>query len=135
MDVDGTGNNDNVQVVPLAGGYRVNGLSTLITVNGVAADKDLLFNAVFNRSGIHNQLNEALFKIYGNLPCVTPDEWSRCQQTAQEMQDHLADAIEEPASPTPGHTTHFSIIDRWGNAVVMTSTIRTSFGTGITVPG
>ena len=40
--------------------------------------------------------------------------------------------IEEPA---PGHTTHFSIIDRWGNAVVWTSTIRTSFGTGITVPG
>jgi gamma-glutamyltranspeptidase / glutathione hydrolase len=42
--------------------------------------------------------------------------------------------IDEP-SPTPGHTTHFSIIDRWGNAVVTTSTIRTSFGTGITVPG
>jgi gamma-glutamyltranspeptidase/glutathione hydrolase len=39
----------------------------------------------------------------------------------------------EPA--VPGHTTHFSIIDRWGNAVVMTSTIRSSFGTGITVPG
>jgi gamma-glutamyltranspeptidase / glutathione hydrolase len=47
----------------------------------------------------------------------------------------LADTGEEPTSPAPGHTTHFSIIDRWGNAVVMTSTIRTSFGTGITVPG
>lgn len=34
-----------------------------------------------------------------------------------------------------GHTTHFSIIDRWGNVVVMTSTLRNSFGTGITVPG
>jgi gamma-glutamyltranspeptidase/glutathione hydrolase len=34
-----------------------------------------------------------------------------------------------------GHTTHFSIIDRWGNVVVMTSTLRDSFGTGITVPG
>lgn len=34
-----------------------------------------------------------------------------------------------------GHTTHFSIIDRWGNAVVMTSTLADSFGTGITVPG
>jgi gamma-glutamyltranspeptidase / glutathione hydrolase len=44
-----------------------------------------------------------------------------------------ADAGDEAAGP--GHTTHFSIIDRWGNAVVMTSTIRTSFGTGITVPG
>jgi gamma-glutamyltranspeptidase / glutathione hydrolase len=38
-------------------------------------------------------------------------------------------------SSSAGHTTHFSIIDRWGNAVVMTSTIRNSFGTGITVPG
>ena len=47
----------------------------------------------------------------------------------------LADMGEEPQSPSPGHTSHFSIIDRWGNAVVMTSTIRTSFGTGITVPG
>jgi gamma-glutamyltranspeptidase / glutathione hydrolase len=36
---------------------------------------------------------------------------------------------------TAGHTTHFSIIDRWGNVVVMTSTLRNSFGTGITVPG
>jgi gamma-glutamyltranspeptidase / glutathione hydrolase len=34
-----------------------------------------------------------------------------------------------------GHTSHFSIIDRWGNVVVMTSTLRDAFGTGITVPG
>jgi gamma-glutamyltranspeptidase/glutathione hydrolase len=34
-----------------------------------------------------------------------------------------------------GHTSHFSIVDRWGNAVVMTSTLRDAFGTGITVPG
>ena len=51
------------------------------------------------------------------------------------------DQVLEPAaeidtpSPIPGHTTHFSIIDRWGNVVVITSTIRDSFGTGITVPG
>ena len=44
-----------------------------------------------------------------------------------------AAAEEEPAEP--GHTTHFSIIDRWGNAVVMTSTLADSWGTGITVPG
>jgi gamma-glutamyltranspeptidase / glutathione hydrolase len=47
----------------------------------------------------------------------------------------LANGEEEIEPPGPGHTTHVSIIDRWGNAVVMTSTIRTSFGTGITVPG
>jgi gamma-glutamyltranspeptidase / glutathione hydrolase len=37
--------------------------------------------------------------------------------------------------PAMGHTTHFSIIDRWGNAVVMTTTLRDAFGSGITVPG
>jgi gamma-glutamyltranspeptidase / glutathione hydrolase len=47
----------------------------------------------------------------------------------------LVDAGAEVEPATPGHTTHFSIIDRWGNVVVMTSTIRSSFGTGITVPG
>jgi gamma-glutamyltranspeptidase/glutathione hydrolase len=47
----------------------------------------------------------------------------------------LAAAPQEDESEPQGHTTHFSIIDRWGNAVVMTSTLRDAFGTGITVPG
>lgn len=34
-----------------------------------------------------------------------------------------------------GHTTHFTILDRWGNAVVMTSTLADAWGSGITVPG
>ena len=34
-----------------------------------------------------------------------------------------------------GHTTHFSIIDRWGNAVAMTTTMADTFGSGIMVPG
>ena len=42
----------------------------------------------------------------------------------------LADAADEP-----GHTSHFSIIDRWGNTVVMTSTLADAWGSGITVPG
>jgi len=33
------------------------------------------------------------------------------------------------------HTTHFSIIDRWGNVVSHTSTIEFTWGSGITVPG
>jgi gamma-glutamyltranspeptidase / glutathione hydrolase len=47
----------------------------------------------------------------------------------------LSEAGAEFDSEAQGHTTHFSIIDRWGNAVVMTSTLRDAFGTGITVPG
>jgi gamma-glutamyltranspeptidase/glutathione hydrolase len=45
-----------------------------------------------------------------------------------------AAAVEEGEREV-GHTTHFSIIDRWGNAVVMTSTVADAFGSGITVPG
>ena len=33
------------------------------------------------------------------------------------------------------HTTHFSIVDRWGNVVSTTSTIEFTWGSGITVPG
>jgi glyoxylase-like metal-dependent hydrolase (beta-lactamase superfamily II) len=33
------------------------------------------------------------------------------------------------------HTTHFSIVDRAGNAVANTYTINTSFGSGVVVPG
>lgn len=41
-----------------------------------------------------------------------------------------------PADEEKGvHTTHFSVVDRWGNVVSTTSTIETLWGTGITVPG
>jgi gamma-glutamyltranspeptidase/glutathione hydrolase len=34
-----------------------------------------------------------------------------------------------------GHTTHFTVADRWGNVVAVTSTIENTWGTGIVVPG
>jgi gamma-glutamyltranspeptidase/glutathione hydrolase len=33
------------------------------------------------------------------------------------------------------HTTHYSIVDQWGNAVANTYTLNGSFGCGVTVPG
>ncbi|MFL6013793.1 MAG: gamma-glutamyltransferase [Gaiellaceae bacterium] len=33
------------------------------------------------------------------------------------------------------HTTHFSVVDKWGNMVSFTTTLTDGFGTGITVPG
>jgi len=40
------------------------------------------------------------------------------------------------AAPTePRHTTHFSVVDADGNAVAITTTLNTSFGSGFTVPG
>ena len=41
-----------------------------------------------------------------------------------------------PSEPEKGiHTTHFSIVDQWGNIVSYTTTIENTWGTGITVPG
>ncbi len=47
-----------------------------------------------------------------------------------------------PAEIRPGnvtreaaHTTHFSIVDRWGNAVANTTTLNDSYGSGIVVRG
>jgi gamma-glutamyltranspeptidase / glutathione hydrolase len=40
-----------------------------------------------------------------------------------------------PPSEGGGETTHLSVLDRDGNAVSLTTTLNTSFGTGILVPG
>jgi gamma-glutamyltranspeptidase/glutathione hydrolase len=50
------------------------------------------------------------------------------------------DTISVLADVTPGlaesrHTTHFSIVDRWGNAVANTYTLNTDFGSGVVVTG
>jgi gamma-glutamyltranspeptidase/glutathione hydrolase len=49
-------------------------------------------------------------------------------------------AISPVDSVRPGlaeqrHTTHFSIVDRWGNAVANTFTLNTDFGSGVVVTG
>ncbi|SIS81093.1 gamma-glutamyltransferase 1 Threonine peptidase. MEROPS family T03 [Neptunomonas antarctica] len=41
----------------------------------------------------------------------------------------------EPTSYESDETTHFSIVDKWGNAVSNTYTINFSYGSGIVVPG
>ena len=55
-----------------------------------------------------------------------PTPWER----TAAMQPKPANIRQE--SP---HTTHFSIVDRWGNVVSYTSTIEYTWGSGITVPG
>jgi gamma-glutamyltranspeptidase/glutathione hydrolase len=40
-----------------------------------------------------------------------------------------------PPGLEPPHTTHYSIVDRWGNAVANTYTLNTSFGSGVVVDG
>lgn len=40
-----------------------------------------------------------------------------------------------PPQQVEGHTTHFSVVDKWGNIVSYTTTIEQGWGTGIMVPG
>ncbi len=42
--------------------------------------------------------------------------------------------VKEKENPT-GETTHFSVMDQWGNLVSYTTTIEAVFGSGIMVPG
>lgn len=44
-------------------------------------------------------------------------------------------AEKEDTEQRPSHTTHFSVVDKWGNVVSYTTTIEATWGTGITVPG
>jgi gamma-glutamyltranspeptidase/glutathione hydrolase len=40
-----------------------------------------------------------------------------------------------PGLAEPRHTTHYSIVDRWGNAVANTYTLNSDFGSGVVVSG
>lgn len=59
---------------------------------------------------------------------------------AMRSENVSLDAISETDDIKPGlkeseQTTHFSIIDQWGNAVSNTTTINLSFGSGVVVEG
>ena len=75
-----------------------------------------------------------LIKLTSIIPGTAPrgDPWpfETAQRPARTM---LAAA--EPVSYVGGHTTHFSVIDKWGNIVSYTTTIEQGWGTGIMVPG
>ncbi|MFA6165941.1 MAG: gamma-glutamyltransferase [Gemmatimonadaceae bacterium] len=50
------------------------------------------------------------------------------------MTTHTTDQV--PADPVRGqHTTHFSVVDGRGNAVALTTTLNTGFGSAVTVTG
>ncbi len=43
------------------------------------------------------------------------------------------DLLQSARAREPVHTTHYSIVDRWGNAVANTYTLNDSYGSGVTV--
>jgi gamma-glutamyltranspeptidase/glutathione hydrolase len=61
---------------------------------------------------------------------------------AERMKDFSADRRSDPGSITHGtfpkeseQTTHFSVVDKWGNAVANTTTLNAGYGSGLVVRG
>lgn len=84
-------------------------------------------------------LNDAYIKQRQQL--ISPHR-ANAQITAGDPWSYEADGAPRslPAaapveSNPPGETTHFSVIDPWGNMVAYTTTIEAVFGSGIMVPG
>ena len=61
------------------------------------------------------------------IPVALPGDPRPYDASALTLDDQVAEPI--------GHTTHISMIDKWGNAVALTSTVADTFGSGIMVPG
>lgn len=58
------------------------------------------------------------------------------QRAAQIQPDSLSDTPSiKPGLKESEDTTHFSIMDKWGNAVANTTTINITFGSGVVVTG
>jgi gamma-glutamyltranspeptidase/glutathione hydrolase len=65
---------------------------------------------------------------------IDPPRWRRAPWTWGRSE--IAGRVTGPGEPARGGgTTHFSVVDSFGNAVAMTQTINLLFGSGITVPG
>ena len=75
-----------------------------------------------------------LISLTSRIPGTAPAGDPRGFQTAGQPR-RTAVAMAEPLSYPGGYTTHFSVVDHWGNVVSYTTTIEAGWGTGITVPG
>jgi gamma-glutamyltranspeptidase/glutathione hydrolase len=75
-----------------------------------------------------------MISVTGRIPTPAPAGDPRAFQTAGQPR-RTALAMAEPVSYPGGYTTHFSVVDHWGNVVSYTTTIEAGWGTGIMVPG
>ncbi len=82
---------------------------------------------VATRSAMINTTARMATPAAGNpLPYDTLVHGNKATRFAPEKED---------SEHRPSHTTHFSVVDKWGNVVSYTTTIEATWGTGITVPG
>jgi gamma-glutamyltranspeptidase/glutathione hydrolase len=75
-------------------------------------------------------MRSALIDPDSRIPEVFPDDPRPFDSAALDRNLKLASL-----APEHGHTTHFSVVDKWGNVVSYTTTIEAGWGSGILVPG
>jgi len=68
-------------------------------------------------------------RLPGSAPIGDPWAFDSAQRAGRTMM-----AAAEPVSYPGSYTTHFSVVDQWGNVVSYTTTIEAGWGTGIMVP-
>ena len=72
-----------------------------------------------------------------DVPVAALTEPSYIKKRAHEIQESTISPTPNivPGLPESEDTTHFSIMDKWGNAVANTTTINLTFGSGVVVTG
>jgi gamma-glutamyltranspeptidase/glutathione hydrolase len=77
-------------------------------------------------------MRSALIDPDSRIPEAFPDDPRPFDSASLLKNVKLASLTSQPER---GHTTHFSVVDKWGNVVSYTTTIEAGWGSGILVPG
>jgi len=78
-------------------------------------------------------MRSALIDPDGRISEAFPDDPRPYDSVSLISKIKLASLSVQPEES--GHTTHFAVVDKWGNVVSYTTTIESGWGTGIMVPG
>jgi gamma-glutamyltranspeptidase/glutathione hydrolase len=88
------------------------------------------------KTGLLNEeyvdMRSALINPDSRIALALPDDPRPYDDTCDTLISSLATLADQSES---GHTTHFAVVDKWGNVVSYTTTIEAGWGTGIMVPG
>ena len=91
------------------------------------------------RRGHNNRSHFVGDPEYFDVPVTELLSLERIKELINSIDSNKASSIEEVAAFKPRKeskdTTHYSIIDKFGNAVSNTYTLGLSFGSGVTIPG
>jgi len=88
------------------------------------------------KTGLLNEayvdMRSALINPDSRIALALPDDPRPYDDTCNTLISSFAAPADQSES---GHTTHFAVVDKWGNVVSYTTTIEAGWGTGIMVPG